>query len=390
MAIDLMPHQAKALESMSDGCVLTGEVGSGKTIAALAYYKKYHSDKKLYVITTARKRDEGDWTTEAALMDIDELVVDSWQNIANYLYIDDGFVIADEQRLVGGGVWSKSFIRIAKKNPWIMLSATPGDNWLDFATIFIAKGYYKNITQFKREHVVYSSYAKFPKVERYIGVGRLLKHRANTLVPMPFKRHTIRHTVEEKMVYNEPLMKTVRETLWNVYEDEPLRDAADLIRISRRLVNTDPSRLARIRELVGLHKKLVVFYSFNYELDILRGLSDVATVAEWNGHRHQPIPEEDDRWVYLVQYTAGAEGWNCVLTDRIVFYSLQYSYKLFEQSKGRIDRLNTPFTDLYYHVLKSDASVDQMIWKALCNKRSFNERKLRQKLDKEIFEEGVS
>ena len=385
MSVELYPHQIKALEKMHDGCVLTGGVGTGKTMVSLSYYLKHHSGKKLYILTTARKRDEGDWQREAGLLGISEIVVDSWQNIPNYLDISDAFVIADEQRLVGGGVWSKSFINIAKSNAWIMLSATPGDNWLDFATIFIANGYFKNLTHFKREHVVYNSYAKFPKVDRYIGVGKLLNMRSKIIVEMPYKRHTKRHILEDRVGYNKPLYDEVVKNLWNVFDEEPVKDAADLIRILRRIVNTDPTRVEHIRKLVNLERKVIVFYSFDYELELLRELKDVAEVREWNGHKHQPIPEEFDRWVYLVQYSAGAEAWNCVLTDQMVFYSLQYSYKAFEQSQGRIDRLNTPFEDLYYHVLKSDAPVDSLIWKSLRNKKKFNERKYREKLDRELF-----
>jgi hypothetical protein len=44
------------------------------------------------------------------------------------------------------------------------------------------------------------------------------------------------------------------------------------------------------------------------------------------------------------------------------------------QAAGRIDRLNTPFTDLYYYVFKSGAPIDQAIDRALRAKRNFNEK----------------
>ena len=97
-------------------------------------------------------------------------------------------------------------------------------------------------------------------------------------------------------------------------------------------------------------------------------------IAEWNGHNHEDIPKTST-WVYIVQYTAGAEGWNCIETDTIIFYSQNYSYKVITQSAGRIDRLNTPFTDLNYYHLYSMSPIDLAIKKAFDCKKDFNEKR---------------
>ena len=142
-------------------------------------------------------------------------------------------------------------------------------------------------------------------------------------------------------------------------------------------MNEDESRQVALLELFEKHPKMIVFYNFNYELDILKevfgGIQGVE-VAEWNGHKHQPIPTGKS-YAYLVQYTAGAEGWNCITTDTTVFYSQNYSYKIMQQAAGRIDRLNTPYTDLYYYHLKTRSGIDLAISRALSQKRNFNERK---------------
>ena len=503
-AVKLRPHQEEAVEKLSNGKILYGGTGVGKSITAMAYYVSkvcggtygdfgsMRTPRDVYVITTAKKRDEGDWEEEAIKFGVStireaspagvKLTVDSWNNIDKYLEVRDAFFIFDEQRSVGSGAWAQSLIKIAKRNQWIMLTATPGDTWIDYITVFVANGWYKNRTEFKRRHCVYSYYGRYPKLERYLEVGTLVRYRNRLLVHMPYERHTTRHEETLRVSHDEQLFKRVVKDRWHVYEERPLRDVAELFSVMRKVVNSDPSRLTALASLMERHPKLIVFYNFDYELEILRTLgsttasstsemspsssdressdpplpttsdtrttaratsaetsvgsatisdahsdttpdplagtiwelgfdektgdisspsptsttsSDSSTsspgsstssdtgsttsssfeVAEWNGHKHEPIPTSD-RWVYLVQYTAGSEGWNCITTDAVCFYSLTYSWKAYHQAHGRIDRLNTPFEDLWYYSLVSDSMIDRAILKALRNKKSFNERDL--------------
>lgn len=378
---ELMPHQEEAVQLLDNGRILYGGVGSGKSATALAYYMRSEIPKDIYIITTAKKRDSLEWMGEAARYGIGTevdatvagvLTVDSWQNIGKYEEVEDAFFIFDEQRLVGHGAWVKSFLKIVKRNRWILLSATPGDVWLDYAPVFIANGWYKNITEFKREHVLYEPYVRFPKVRGYIGEKKLERLRAEILVEMPYLKHTERIVNYMQVGYDRELVQYLIKSRWNVFEDRPIQDAGELWRLLRMVVNSDPSRLETIRFLLKFHPRLIVFYNFDYELEILRTLGSETTVAEWNGHRKQPVPECES-WVYLVQYVAGAEGWNCITTDSAILYSLTYSYKNFVQSQGRIDRLNTPYTELYYYVLMSNSYVDMAVKSALDNKQSFNE-----------------
>lgn len=382
----LRKHQTSALDRMENGKVLVGDVGSGKSLVAAAYYDRYESPRDVYVITTAKKRDSKDWELEFVQFGVGEardatlkgvLTVDSWNNIGKYVDVEDAFFIFDEQRLVGSGAWVKSFLKIAKKNRWIMLSATPGDTWLDYIPLFIANGFYKNRTEFKREHVVYNHHSKFPKVERYIATGRLIKYRREILVEMSFERATTRKTEWINVDYDREAVKRATKTRWDPYSEKPMRDISSLFWVVRRLTNSDESRIRAVEALLERHKKLIIFYNFDYELELLRGLYglpiDGFEGAEWNGHRHDPLPTSD-RWVYLVQYTAGAEGWNCIETDAMCFYSLTYSYRSWHQAHGRIDRLNTPFDTLYFYVLKSTSWIDTGIKKALLEKRNFNEK----------------
>lgn len=480
--VQLKEHQQKAVDQLDNGKILYGGTGSGKSLTAIAYFftkvcggtpgdfGSVTSNPDIYIITTAKKRDTLDWEKEAQKYGIGKerngtvanikLTVDSWNNIQRYVGVKDAFFIFDEQRLVGSGAWSQTFIKIAKHNQWILLSATPGDTWMDYIPVFVANGFYKNRTEFKREHVVYNTFTKFPKVDRYINTGRLVRLRNHVLVHMPFERHTTRHGKMVKVDYDQDMMKRVTVDRWHVYENRPIRDVSELFSVMRKVANSDSSRLEAVTSLMSRHPRLIVFYNFDYELEILRtlsqptstlpsttsgsdntttlrendplkgtiweegwdekealqqissksrksssysssphgksGMSDISTVegkskpdtveevhsspapvsiAEWNGHKHEEIPKTD-RWVYLVQYTAGSEGWNCITTDTVCFYSLTYSYKQWHQGHGRIDRMNTPFVDLWYYTLLSDSDIDRAIMKSLKSKKSFNERNL--------------
>ncbi|MET0786546.1 MAG: helicase-related protein [Paenisporosarcina sp.] len=389
MDIDLMEHQTDAVELLDSGKILYGGVGTGKSATALAYYMKKEKDRDIYVITTAKKRDSLDWLAESARFGIGTerdatlagvLTVDSWNNIGKYLHVRDAFFIFDEQRLVGTGAWVKSFLRIARHNRWILLSATPGDTWMDYVPVFVANGWYKNATEFKREHVVYAPFVKFPVIVRYLGIHKLEKLRNEVLVEMPYLKHTERILNYLDVGYDLELWNMAVRRRWHPYENRPIKDVAELFRVMRKIVNTDPSRLEMVRTLMRCHPKVIIFYNFNYELEILRGLDDAVEVAEWNGHRKQNVPKSDS-WVYLVQYTAGAEGWNCTETDAMILYSLTYSYKNFIQSQGRIDRIDTKFVNLYYYILTSQSPIDKAVRAALDGKKSFNEREMAKKFE---------
>lgn len=396
----LYEHQEKAVKKMKNGCVLNGGVGSGKSRTALYYYftqnggeiathhyKKMPNPQDLYIITTARKRDDLEWegefipfllSTHYNKDDIyhNKVVVDSWNNIKKYDSVENAFFIFDEQRVVGYGTWAKAFIKIAKHNNWILLSATPGDCWVDYTAVFIANGFYKNKTEFQQEHIQYSRYTKYPQIERYFNTGRLIRLRDRILVDMDFDRKTIPHHEDIYVSYDVSIYKDVIRNRWDIYKDEPIQQASGLCYVLRRVVNTDESRVIAVMEILEKAPRAIIFYSFDYELDILMNIDygEDVEVAQWNGHKHQPVPESK-KWVYLVQYTAGCEGWNCIKTDTIIFYSQNYSYKVMEQASGRIDRLNTPYTDLYYYHLKSRSGIDLAISKALVKKKNFNERK---------------
>lgn len=399
--LNLRNYQLDAIENLENGKILCGGVGSGKSRTSIGYYYKeqdgdlYSEEyvpmndppQDLYIITTARKRDTKEWEGELTPFLLstnpeinlyeNKVVVDSWNNIAKYKEVKNAFFIFDEQRVVGSGAWVKAFLKIAKANNWILLSATPGDTWMDYVPVFIANGFFKNKTDFTSNHVIYSRVVtNFPKIDGYYNTGRLIRLRNKILVDMDFKRKTIAKHEDVFVDYDILTYKAAGRDRWDPYKTEPILNAGGLCYVWRKIVNSDISRQTALMELFEKHPKMIIFYNFDYELDILKNLFEETPVdvAEWNGHKHQEIPDSDS-WVYLVQYNAGAEGWNCIKTDTIVFFSENYSYKVMQQAAGRIDRLNTPFTELYYYHLKSKSGIDLAIARALKEKKKFNETK---------------
>jgi len=380
--LELRSHQQDALNKLAPGKILWGGVGSGKSRVAAAYYMKVWADANVYVITTAKKRDSLDWQREFVSCGVGSgnpvctastagvLTVDSWNNIHKYQDVTNAFFIFDEQRLVGRGGWVKSFLKIAKNNPWILLSATPGDSWMDYIPVFIANGFYRNRTEFLKEHVIFRPYAKFPVVDRYVSTGTLIKHRNDIVVHMPYEKHTERKAIAIPVEYDEDLMNLVVKKRWNPYKNKPCRSSAEVYMLARRVAAMHPSRFQALLRKMETCPKLIVFYNFDYELEILRTIQS-RPVAEWNGHKHEDIPKTDT-WLYLVQYTAGAEAWECTETNTMFFYTQNPSYKQTEQCYGRIDRLNTPFGKLFYYVPLSKAQIDVGMRQAFVDKRDFN------------------
>lgn len=395
--------QMDAVNKLRNGSVLCGGVGSGKSRTGLYYYFKENggsfvnqeyipmkNPQDLYIITTAMKRDTYEWDSEIANYRLstdskknelynNKIVIDSWNNIKKYSDVTGAFFLFDEQRVCGSGAWVKSFLKVAKNNNWILLSATPGDSFEDYIPLFIANGFYKNKTEFAREHIVYSRFTKYPQIDRYLNTGRLIRLRDKILVDIDFERSTVSHHSDVYCKYDIPKYKDVTRNRWDPFKNEPISQASQLCYILRRIVNTDESRVIALMEILEKTPRAIIFYNFDYEREmLLHLLSDDEYVgyeiAEWSGHAHQPVPNSE-RWIYLCQYTAGNSGWNCIKTDTIIFFSQNYSYKVMEQACGRIDRLNTPFKDLYYYHLKSRSGIDLAISKALDKKKKFNERK---------------
>ena len=403
MTVTYRPEQIQAVRQLQNGSILAGGVGSGKTLTSLAWYltsvcnaasfkkggslakKKVKGSPTLYIITTAKKRDSLEWEEEAARLGLStdpacsftgsSIVVDSWNNIGKYSDREHAVFFFDEQRASGSGRWVKEFLKITRKNTWLLLSATPGDVWMDYLPVFMAHGFFRTRTEFMEDHVIFDRFAKYPKVKRYIGEAKLQRLRRSILVEMPVERHTTRERETVYCDYDRDLYKWVVKNRMDPWTEEPLRDAGGVCRILRKVVSDNDWRSAEAKRILSSNERFIVFYNYNYELDRILAVAESLGLptAQWNGHRHDAIPAEP-RWVYICQYTSAAEGWNCTSTDTVLFWSLNYSWRVTEQCEGRIDRLNTPYSRLKYYFLESHSSIDEAVRRSLSSKKAFNER----------------
>ena len=396
----LRNYQRDAVDQLHNGSILAAGVGAGKSRMGLYYYfeenggsydnhgnyHKMNNPQDLYIITTAMKRDSKEWdqelsyyrlTTDPELNLYDnKIVVDSWNNIKKYTNISGAFFIFDEDKVTGSGAWVKAFYKITN---WIILSATPGDSYIQYVPVLVANGFFKNKSEFEREHVRWSRYTSWPQIEGYYNTDKLDKLISSILVDAVIERDTIPHHEDIYCNYDVSLYKEVMKNRWHPYKDEPIQQASVLCYVLRQIVNSSESRVCALLELLENHPRAIIFYNFDYERElILYVLSEYVLddeafdIAEWSGHAHDELPTSN-KWVFLVNYNAGAEGWNCITTDTIIFYSQNYSYKIMQQAEGRINRMNTPFIDLYYYHLKSRSGIDLAISKALTQKKNFNE-----------------
>lgn len=402
MNTELYPHQLDALKRMHNGCVLYGKVGCGKSRTALAYtyicelggslkingkgtFTKPELPKDLYIITTAKKRDSLEWEEEVAYFCLPtciNVVIDSWNNIKKYDKVYGAMFIFDEQRVVGKGAWVKSFLRITRRNHWILLSATPGDKYVEYIPVLIANGFYRSRSQFEMEHCIFKPYLKYKSIDHYVNTKVLDNYISQVLVTIEYQNKAVRHNIDVMCDYDKDKYKKVMKERWNIYEECPIEETGKLCYLLRRVSNDNPHRVEEVKKILSENDRVIIFYNFDYELEILRHTCDKLGIThhEWNGHHHEPVPT-GKRWAYLCQYTACSEGWNCITCNTVIFFSQNYSYKTMEQAAGRIDRSNTPFKDLYYYHLRCASPIDLAIRRAIQAKGKFNEK---------MFLKGVS
>ena len=382
--IKLLKYQEEAIQKLHSGSVLYGATGSGKSLTGLAYYMRCWSHLDLYIITTSKKRNAGEWEEEIAKLGCPPpKAIDSWNRLKNYRMVSDAFFLFDEHKVGGHGKWAQSMITIAKKNKWILLTATPGDVWDDYASIFIANEFVKNKTTWNEDFCIFDRISKYPKIIGYQREDVLKNMRDAVLVPMEYQSEKvpIPYVIPYKVDHEEEAYVLARRKSLRHPEMRAFRNTSAMFAYMRMNLPDKESKIQALADVLKKEPKAIIFYNFTPEKYEIENAARQVNIPffQYNGQIKDNVPD-GDTWVYAVQYTAGAEAWNCITCRTVIFYSMNYSYKVMTQAKGRIDRCNSPFDELhYYYFISPDFEIDQEILNALTRKEKFNEEALANK-----------
>ena len=128
--------------------------------------------------------------------------------------------------------------------------------------------------------------------------------------------------------------------------------------------------------LSSTQDRIIVFYSFNCELDAIRKICTDAgrPIAEVNGStKDLTAYDENHDSVTLVQYQAGAMGLNLQKANIIVYFTPPVSSELYEQSKKRIHRIGQSRPCFYYRLI-CENSIEGRIYETLEKRQDFTEK----------------
>lgn len=136
-------------------------------------------------------------------------------------------------------------------------------------------------------------------------------------------------------------------------------------------------KIAALKDLIeSTEDRLIIFYNFNGELEVLRDLcaSVERPVSIICGNiKDLSSYEKSKDSVTLVQYQAGAMGLNLQKSNKIVYFTPPLSSEFFEQSKKRIHRIGQDRTCFYYYLICS-GSIEEKIYRTLAMRKDYTER----------------
>lgn len=376
--IKLYPAQQRQVDKAQPNWFYRCKQGTGKTIIAIAHYKKFFNGKKVLVVAPKAVELSGSWQETFEEMGVDKSLIkvirtDDVKKV-DLQDIKGAFVIVDEAHKFKGmsSQRTKALHKIIKiSDGFIMLTGTPVDGKLDnLESYAIAFGHVKTRKQFKELYMVQKilPYRPFPFWE----VGKNKDKLVSWFESITSDVMTI-DDIAELPEYIENVVHFKRESEYRKSLVSYKKDDAIIFETpqerhwwQRQNQNTK-AKIDWLKDIAEEYEQdgMIIFYNTSSELEALKETFKGA--GEINGQSHI----NHHKGVLLVQIQAGGAGLTLNEYKHAIWYSLPYSYTDFDQSKYRNYRINQD-SKITRDYLVVDKTIDDKIIEALTHKIDFN------------------
>ena len=304
--------------------------------------------------------------------------------------LKDFTMMLDESSMIKNETAKRTkFILSLKPSHTILLSGTPTDGKYEFLYSQlrllgwkITKTAYYN-RYIKTELRSYGG-PMFRVVTGYKNVSELkakLKEygavfaKAEEVIKLPEKKF-----IKEYSTVSSDYKKFMKDRVIKIDDKELTGDSTLSKRLYARMLCSAYSKdkIARLIDLVNsTSDRVIIFYNFNTELEVLRKVLFDRPISIVNGQvKDLKEYENNDNSVTLIQYQAGAMGLNLQKANRIIYFSLPERSELFEQSKARICRIGQE-KQCYYHIMMCHKSVEEKIYECLLMRKDYTDELFR-------------
>lgn len=395
----LYNFQRQLLNSIEENYIIAADTGTGKTMMAIHHYLKHNTGEPLLILAPPQKIKEGGWQRELDFV-ASHYNIEIPYDIISYGVLSkrwkeykDWFLVMDECHYVKNPTSQrgKAAINLTKQSTnFLLLSATPSSNgWGDTIAYMIMFGYYKNKTQFLKEHAVYnridygngpvnvvSDYRDQEKLQKlYQSFSiKLAKEDCLDLPPLVFEKVHFKPSKEYNIIKKDRVL------------GEELFDNISKLQHGLRFYANQADKLKYTEMLLeGTEENVIIFYNYKQENEELKKIAKKLKkkVFEVSGSKTN-LPDKE-KWtslknsVTIVQYQAGAAGIELQYANIVIFHTPTYSYQDYEQALGRAYRNGqTKKVTVYQYITKN--TIETSIYQALAAKKDFTEELFRKEI----------